>query len=155
MVFEEAEAAGVQPVPRPVGTVETPVIDQIKATGPFNPAWQAIYQLDPKWLERFLAMGADLYRGVLPPKLVELMAMVVDASCTHLHTPDVRRHVAGALAQGASVEEIAEVLKLCGALGVDARELGAPILAKELANHQKRSPTRATKPAMLSSTPAC
>jgi alkylhydroperoxidase/carboxymuconolactone decarboxylase family protein YurZ len=115
MVFEEAEAAGVQPVPRPVGTVETPVIDQIKATGLFNPAWEAIYQLDPEWLEQFLAMGADLYRGVLPPKLVELMAMAVDASCTHLHTPDVRRHVAGTLAQGASVEEIVEVLKLCGA----------------------------------------
>jgi hypothetical protein len=28
-----------------------------------------------------------------------------------------------------------EVLKLCGALGVDACELGTPILAEELANY--------------------
>ena len=55
----------------------------------------AIYQLDPQWLEQFLAMGADLYRGVLPPKLVELIAIAVDASCTHLYTPGIRRHVAG------------------------------------------------------------
>jgi hypothetical protein len=32
-------------------------------------------------------MGADLYRGVLPAKLVELMATAVDASCTHLYAP--------------------------------------------------------------------
>ena len=45
----------------------------------------------------------------------------------------------GALAQGATIEEIMDVLKLCGGLGVDACELGAPILAEELASHQKRS----------------
>jgi alkylhydroperoxidase/carboxymuconolactone decarboxylase family protein YurZ len=132
ILFEEAQAADVQPAPRPAGTVETPVIDEMKAAGLFNPAWNAIYQLDPEWLEQFLAMGADLYRGVLPPKLVELIAIAVDASCTHLYTPGIRRHIQGALAQGASVEEIMEVLKLCGALGVDACELGAPILAEEL-----------------------
>lgn len=35
--------------------------------------------------------------------------------------------------KGATTEEIMEALKLCGALGVDACELGAPILADELA----------------------
>ena len=83
-------------------------------------------------------MGADMYRGVLPAKLVELMATTVDASCTHLYTPGIHRHVPGALAQGGTVEEIMEVLKLCGALGVDACELGAPILSQELANQETR-----------------
>lgn len=83
-------------------------------------------------------MGADLYGGVLEPKLVELMAVAVDASCTHLYTPGIRRHVRGALAQGATIEEIMEVLKLCGALGVEACDLGAPILAEELTEHQER-----------------
>ena len=77
-------------------------------------------------------MGADLYRGVLPPKLVELMSIAVDASCTHLYTPGIRRHIQGAFAQGASIDEIMAVLKLCGAQAVDACELGAPILAEEL-----------------------
>ena len=44
----------------------------------------------------------------------------------------------GAFTQGATIEEIMEVLKLCGALGVDACELGAPILDEELTEHQKR-----------------
>jgi alkylhydroperoxidase/carboxymuconolactone decarboxylase family protein YurZ len=138
ILFEEATEAGVQPAPRTASTVHTPVIDQFKATGRFNPDWEAIYQLDPEWLEQFLAMGADLYGGVLEPKLVELMAMAVDASCTHLYTPGIRRHVHGAFAQGATIEEIMDVLKLCGSLGVDACDLGAPILAEELAEHQER-----------------
>jgi alkylhydroperoxidase/carboxymuconolactone decarboxylase family protein YurZ len=135
ILLEEAELAGVQPAPRPAGPGDTPVIDQMKAAGLFNPAWDAIYELDPQWLEQFLAMGSDLYRGVLPPKLVELTAIAVDASCTHLYTPGIRRHVQAALAQGATIDEIMEVLKLCGALGVDACELGGPILSEEIANH--------------------
>jgi alkylhydroperoxidase/carboxymuconolactone decarboxylase family protein YurZ len=138
ILFEEAKEAGVQPAPRPASAVHTPVVDQFKATGRFNPDWEAIYRLDPEWLEQFLAMGADLYGGVLEPKLVELMAVAVDASCTHLYTPGIRRHVHGAFAQGATIEEIMDVLKLCGSLGVDALEIGAPILAEELTEHQQR-----------------
>jgi alkylhydroperoxidase/carboxymuconolactone decarboxylase family protein YurZ len=136
ILFEEAAKAGVQPVPRAADTIPTPVIDQLKASGVFNQAWDAIYELDPRWLEEFLAMGADMYSGVLRTKLVELMAIAVDASCTHLYTPGIRRHIQGALAQGATIEEIMDVLKLCGALGVDACELGTPILAQELANRE-------------------
>ena len=66
------------------------------------------------------------------------MAVAVDASCTHLYTPGIRRHVQGALAQGASIEEIMEVLKLCGAIGVDACDFGAPILNDELTEHRNR-----------------
>ncbi len=134
ILFEEAGMAGVQPAARPADTVATPVIDQLKAGGLFNSAWDAIYELDPRWLEEFLAMGADIY-GALPTKLVELMSIAVDASCTHLYVPGIRRHVQRALAEGATIEEIMEVLKLCGGLAADACELGAPILAEELADH--------------------
>jgi alkylhydroperoxidase/carboxymuconolactone decarboxylase family protein YurZ len=133
--------SGMHSAARPEGNVETAVIDRVKATGLFNPARDAIYELDPQWLEQFIAMSADLYRGVLPAKLVELIAIAADASCTHLYSPGIRRHVAAALAHGATIEEIMEVLKLCGAQGVDACELGAPILAEELANHQKKTET--------------
>ncbi|HWJ52070.1 MAG TPA: carboxymuconolactone decarboxylase family protein [Propionibacteriaceae bacterium] len=134
ILFEEAAAAGVEPAPHRSDTSATPVIDQLKATGLFNQTWDPIHQLDPRWLEEFLAMGAEMYSGSLPTKLVELMAIAVDASCTHLYTPGIRRHIQRALAQGASMEEIMEVLKLCGALGVEACELGTPILAQELTN---------------------
>jgi alkylhydroperoxidase/carboxymuconolactone decarboxylase family protein YurZ len=55
-----------------------------------------------------------------------------DASYTHLYAPGTRRHIKGALAAGATVEEIMEVLKLCVAQGVQACNLGIPILAEEL-----------------------
>jgi alkylhydroperoxidase/carboxymuconolactone decarboxylase family protein YurZ len=122
-----------------VEATATPVIDKMKAAGQFNPAWDAIHALDPRWLEEFLAMGADLYRGILPAKLVELMSLAVDASCTHLYAAGIDRHVEGALAQGATIEEIMDVLKLCGGLGVGACELGVPILAEELTAHQDSS----------------
>jgi alkylhydroperoxidase/carboxymuconolactone decarboxylase family protein YurZ len=138
ILFEEAAAANAHPAPRPADNTPTPVIDQLKTAGLFNPAWDAIYQLDPRWLEEFLAMGAEIYRGVLSTKLVELMAIAVDASCTHLYTPGIRRHIQRALAEGATIEEIMEVLKLCGALGIDACELGTPILAQELADQKTR-----------------
>ena len=51
--------------------------------------------------------------------------------------PGVRRHVKGALKAGATVEEIMEVLKLCVVQGVQACNLGVPILAEELARISK------------------
>ena len=49
-----------------------------------------------------------------------------------MYAPGTRRHIKAALAHGASVEEIMEVLKLCVAQGVQAANLGVPILAEEL-----------------------
>jgi alkylhydroperoxidase/carboxymuconolactone decarboxylase family protein YurZ len=134
ILFEQAAEAGVAPASDAADDVATPMIDRMRAVGQFNPAWEAIYKLDPMWLEEFIAMGADLYRGVLEPKLVELMALAVDASCTHLYAPGIRRHIKGAFAEGATIGEIMEVLKLCGGMAVDACELGGPILAQELAS---------------------
>jgi alkylhydroperoxidase/carboxymuconolactone decarboxylase family protein YurZ len=49
-----------------------------------------------------------------------------------MYAPGTRRHIRGALAAGATVEEIMEVLKLCVVQGVQACNLGVPILAEEL-----------------------
>jgi hypothetical protein len=97
----------------------------MKTAGLFNPAWDVIYQLDPEWLEQFLGMAADLYRSVLPPKLVELMAIAVDASCTHLYTPGIRRTVQGALAQGPPSKRSWKFSSYAGHLG-STRASSAP-----------------------------
>ncbi len=65
-------------------------------------------------------------------KDAELLSIAFDASITHMYAPGTRRHIKAALARGASVEEIMEVLKLCVAQGVQAANLGVPILAEEL-----------------------
>ena len=129
---EEAKQAGVQP--RPKARVETPACEKMKALGQWNAAWDPFYELDPAWTEEFMATGIGVYAsGVLPAKDVELLSIAFDASYTHMYAPGTRRHIRNALKAGATMEEIMEVLKLCVVQGVQALNLGVPILAAELA----------------------
>jgi alkylhydroperoxidase/carboxymuconolactone decarboxylase family protein YurZ len=70
--------------------------------------------------------------GVMSAKDTELLSIAFDASFTHMYAPGTRRHIHNALQAGATMEEIMEVLKLCIAQGVQACNLGVPILAEEL-----------------------
>ncbi|MDH6146748.1 MULTISPECIES: carboxymuconolactone decarboxylase family protein [Paraburkholderia] len=112
----------------------TPVSDQLRATGNWNPAWDAIAQLDPVWAEKFMAMGMHpVISGVLEPKVFEFLAIAVDASCTHMYAPGTRRHIRKAIELGATQQEIAAVLQAVSVLGIHSSSLGAPILLEELA----------------------
>jgi len=112
----------------------TPVCDQLRATGNWNPAWDAFAELDPVWAEKFMAMGMHpVFSGVLEPKVFEFLAIAVDASCTHMYAPGTRRHIRKALELGATKEEIAAVLQAVSVLGIHSSSLGAPILLEELA----------------------
>jgi alkylhydroperoxidase/carboxymuconolactone decarboxylase family protein YurZ len=66
-------------------------------------------------------------------KLAELLSIAFDVSYTHTYAPGTRRHIKAALKLGATMEEIMEVLKLCVIQGVQARNLGVPTLAQEVA----------------------
>ena len=132
ILLEEAKAAGRQPLPKPAAA--TPACDRMKAIGQWNAAWDPFYQLDPVWTDEFMATGAGIYgSGVLSPKEMELLSIAFDASYTHMYAPGTRRHIHNALQAGATMEEIMEVLKLCVAQGVQACNLGIPILEQELA----------------------
>ena len=50
-----------------------------------------------------------------------------------MYAPGTRRHIKNAVSIGATVQEFMEVLKLCVVEGVQACNLGVPILAEELA----------------------
>jgi len=131
ILLEEAKAAGVQLVPKEAET--TPVSDKMKAVGQWNAAWDPFFDPDPQWTEEFISTGAPVYVGnVLSPKLAELLSVAFDASITHMYAPGTRRHIKAALKHGATVEEIMEVLKVCVAEGVQAANLGIPILVEEL-----------------------
>jgi alkylhydroperoxidase/carboxymuconolactone decarboxylase family protein YurZ len=131
ILLEEAKAAGVQPIPK--GAAPTPACVKMKAAGQWNQAWDPFVELDPVWTDAFMATGASIYSsGVMPPKEVELLSIAFDASYTHMYAPGMRRHIKGALKAGATMEEIMEVLKLCVIQGVQACNLGVPILAEEL-----------------------
>ncbi len=131
ILLEEAKAAGVKPAAR--STAPTPACDKMKAVGQWNQAWDPFVELDPVWTDEFMAMGGGIYgSGVMSPKEVELLSIALDASYTHMYAPGTRRHIKGALKAGATMEEIMEVLKLCVVQGVQAINLGLPILAEEL-----------------------
>ena len=88
-----------------------------------------------------MAMGlAPMQSGVLDAKTIEFIAIAVDASCTHLYDPGVRRHIRQALALGATQEEITAVLQCVSVLGIHTMSLGAPILLEELAAQCRRDP---------------
>ena len=113
----------------------------MKAAGQWNSAWDAFFEIAPAWTEAIIAVSLPIYTsGVFTPKLAELLSIAVDASITHMYAPGTRRHIQTALKLGATVEEIMEVFKICVASGVQASNLGVPILAEEL---QRAEQTRA------------
>lgn len=113
---------------------KTPISDAMRATGAWNPAWDELAQLDPVWTEKFMDMGMTPFVSrVLEPKVVEFIAIAVDASCTHMYAPGVRRHIREALRLGATCEEIMAVLQGVAVLGIHSCALSAPILVEEMA----------------------
>jgi alkylhydroperoxidase/carboxymuconolactone decarboxylase family protein YurZ len=129
ILIEEAGPEAVAAAARPRGV--TPAIDRMQAMGQWNAAWDPFLSLDPEWTDAFMATGIGIYAsGIFTPKETELLSIAFDASISHMYAPGVRRHIRGALAAGASVAEIMEVLKICVARGVEACNLGLPILAE-------------------------
>lgn len=131
ILLEEAAAAGLKPPQRPAEP--TPASDRMRAAGQWNTAWDPFVALDPSWTDAFMAVGMGIYGGgTFTPKEVELLSIAFDASFTHMYAPGTRRNIKAALAVGATVEEVMEVLKLCVVQGVQACNLAVPILVEEL-----------------------
>ena len=133
ILLEEADAAGIKPSPKPAAA--TPACDKVRAIGQWNDAWNPFVELDPVWTDQFMATGATIYAsGLMTSKLIELLSIAFDASYTHMYAPGTRRHIKAALAVGATIEEVMEVLKLCVVQGVQTCNLAVPILKEEVAN---------------------
>jgi alkylhydroperoxidase/carboxymuconolactone decarboxylase family protein YurZ len=136
ILIEEATEAGVTATRK---VAQTPMCDRMRASGQWNAAWDPFYEIDPDWTEEFMICGAPIYAGgVLDQKLAELLSIALDASYTHMYAPGTRRHIKAALKLGATVEEIMDVLKLCVVQGVQACNMGIPILDEELARAHAR-----------------
>jgi alkylhydroperoxidase/carboxymuconolactone decarboxylase family protein YurZ len=119
----------------------TPISDAMRASGQWNQAWDEAAAFDAEWMEKFLDMGTHSVRkGIIDPKTYELIAIAVDASCTHMYAPGTRRHIARALEVGATPDEIMAVLQLVAVLGIHSVALGAPMLAEEMNKRGLRTP---------------
>ena len=117
------------------------------ASGNWNPDWEPFARLDPAFTEKAIALAiAPAVGGALDAKTIELIGIALDASCTHMYGPGVRRHIQRALHLGATRAEIAAVLQLASLQGLHALCLGAPILLEELAAREAATnhPTKGT-----------
>lgn len=119
----------------------TPVSDELRANGYWNPLWDPFAELDPQWTEDFLKMAMAPYK-VLDAKTLEFIAIAVNASCTHMYAPGVHRHIRKALEAGATREEIAAVLQGVVTLGVHSMSLAAPMLLRETADRPEIAPCK-------------
>ncbi|QGX98270.1 carboxymuconolactone decarboxylase family protein [Roseovarius faecimaris] len=110
-----------------------PATEAQRQTEDWNPIWDQMAEMDPDYLEAFLAFRAVPQKnGPLPQKTKELIMIAINAATTHLWAPGVRRHMQNALREGATSAEILEVLQLTSIMGVHSMTLGVPILAEEL-----------------------
>ena len=104
-----------------------------KAKGDWNPLWEQFRELDPDFLEAYLAFrNVPQSQGPLEQKYKELILIAINAATTHLYGPGVRRHIQNALKAGASMEEILERIQLTTVMGIHSCNLAIPILLEEV-----------------------
>jgi alkylhydroperoxidase/carboxymuconolactone decarboxylase family protein YurZ len=119
-------------------------------TGPWDSALDQLRVWDPAWAQTCERMTTNPWRsGVLSKKLIELIAVGLNAACTDLNEDGTRRHIRRALDAGATRDEILFVLKCASVMSIHSCSLGAPILLEEAkaAGRQPISKVAAATPA--------
>ena len=106
--------------------------DFIANRGYWNPVWEQLLQHSPEFFDAYSRLSSVPWRhGTLAPKIRELIYVAIDAAATHLDLPGLRTHIRNALAHGATVAEIREVLQLTSVLGTHTITEGVPALLGE------------------------
>lgn len=117
----------------------------------WGPALDTLQGWDPLWAEAFSTMSMDPWRsGVLDHRLLELVCVALNASCTTLDAAAVRRHIRAALIAGATREEVLFVIKCATVVSVHSLSVAAPILAGALSADDRTAESVTAPP-----TPSC
>lgn len=112
--------------------IATPLCEDHIARGDWNPLWNQLRELDPEFMEAYLAFrSVPQKNGPLPQKVKEMILVAINAATTHLYGPGVRRHIRNALKAGATREELLEVIQLTTVMGIHSCNLAVPILLEE------------------------
>lgn len=103
--------------------------DHIQVTGSWPVCGDALLRLAPVFVKGFLAYAAVPYgQGPLAPKIKDFIRIAVCAAPTNLDALSLRTHIRSALKNGASGEEIAEVLQLTSAISIHTCTAAIPAL---------------------------
>ena len=120
-----------------VSQKSTPICEEMKRQGNFNPLWETLYEWDPAYLEDFLKMATHVWKtGILPPLWIELLCIAGDAAISHMWAPGTQRHIQAALALGATQAQIIAVLKIVSLQGLESCELGGAVLMNLLKKNE-------------------
>lgn len=97
--------------------------------------WASVLEYDPDLLDAYIEMSSVPWRkGNLSAKVKELLYLTMDVATTHLYEPGIRVHMANAIEQGASRDEVLEVLEIVAELGLATMTESLPIVLEELAD---------------------
>ncbi|KAI1084510.1 AhpD-like protein [Whalleya microplaca] len=101
--------------------------------------WEDFLRLDPEFFEAYLEFSSVPWvkdvdgshqrrKGILEPKMKELVYCAFDAAATHLYVPGLKLHMRNALGYGATPQEILEVLEIATQLSLHTVHVAAPII---------------------------
>jgi alkylhydroperoxidase/carboxymuconolactone decarboxylase family protein YurZ len=105
--------------------------------GYWNTMWEEILLLAPDFFSAYTEFSSVPWtneggKGVLEPKVKELIYCAFDAAATHMYEPGLKLHMRNVLDYGGTKEEIMEVLQLATLLSVCTLDVGLEVLDKEM-----------------------
>ncbi|KAI0871238.1 Metallo-hydrolase/oxidoreductase [Hypoxylon argillaceum] len=104
----------------------------------FHSGWESLLKVDPAFFSASVALASVPRRkSHLSRKEQALISLAVDCAATHLYAPGIREHVTSAAKEGASRDEILEVIELSSTLGIHACNIGVPLLVEVLKEEGK------------------
>ncbi|KAJ3578791.1 hypothetical protein NPX13_g1778 [Xylaria arbuscula] len=104
----------------------------------YHEGWDALLRVDPAFFSASVSLASVPRRkSYLPRKEQALISLAVDCAATHLYAPGIREHVTSAAREGASKDEILEVIELSSTLGIHACNIGVPLLVEVLKEEGK------------------
>ncbi|KAF2475338.1 uncharacterized protein BDR25DRAFT_322593 [Lindgomyces ingoldianus] len=106
--------------------------------GYWHAFWEDFLRLSPEFFEAYTEFSGVPWdegeggKGVLEPKVKELIYCAFDAAATHLYKPGLKLHMKNVLGYGGTPEEIMEVLELATLLSTATMDVGLEVLEQEL-----------------------
>jgi alkylhydroperoxidase/carboxymuconolactone decarboxylase family protein YurZ len=105
-----------------------------EAQGYWDPIWDDALELDPDFFEAYLEFSSVPWqKGVLAPKVKELVLCALDVAATHLYEPGIKIHVRNALRHGATAGEIMEAIEIASVIGIHGALIASPMLEDAMA----------------------
>ncbi|OAG11637.1 Metallo-hydrolase/oxidoreductase [Paraphaeosphaeria sporulosa] len=108
-----------------------------KKRGYWHGFWEDFLRMSPEFFGAYVEFSSVPWvneggKGVLEPKVKELIYCAFDCAATHLYKPGLKLHMKNVLGYGGTPEEIMEVLELASLLSISTMDVALPILEKEL-----------------------